>query len=504
LYGLLLDDALLEFSYPTSLAGYSYRMDVTTGGLDVTIGGYGYSKECYNYIKAILEGLTEKHFKPKQERFHVIKTHLEQDWSNSRFLPPHAYSAYVLSVILEQPHFPTDQLLGILSSIELSEVISWAFETFFTDVALEAMVIGNVSPTEALALGRLLKETLHYQTVSSPFSLQHRGIHVFDRRITKLNTELTLRTTMPNKDELNSAVYNYYQYGYGGSHDMLFVELFSMYIEKPAYHELRTTEQLGYIVWTMDDTRNGIQALSIRVQSGTRSADFLNKRIIQFVNEIITDVHAITSQQYCTFIQTLIATKTQKSLTLADEATRLWNHITEQKYDFELHDRQVLILREELVYKMTSFIHFVEQVMGKTLQLVNDKPVIYDLPDARTVSVLVDPLDTSHFSTAETISTDDNTNSNTHAHTADSNSKNSNHDKNDKNDKNDIPIDMGKISVTVAKKKNGVESIETLETRELKTLCDEFPLYPMRAVSHIPPLFDVPSTDRLANPAKTQ
>jgi hypothetical protein len=290
---------------------------------------------------------------------------------------------------------------------------------------------------------------------------------------------MTVQTTMPNQDEMNSAVYNYYQYGFGGSHDMLFIELLSMYIEKPAYHTLRTTEQLGYIVWTMDDTRNGIQALTIRVQSGTRSAEFLNKRIQHFIQQLLLDVHALTPEQYCTFIQTLVATKAQKSLTLADEATRLWNHITEQKYDFELHDRQVNILRAELVHKMTSFIHFIEQVFGKTLQIIGDKYQIVDLPDSRTLAILINPLDMSHFSTAAVIPNDDTTTTT-------------------KTVKSDVKIEMGTIPAKITKSSsNGVVVSEILEMRELKTLCDEFPLYPMRAISSIPPLFSVPSTDNL-------
>ena len=68
------------------------------------------------------------------------------------------------------------------------------------------------------------------------------------------------------QQEKNSAVFEYWQHGFGSDLETLYAELLALVTEKPIFNQLRTAEQLGYIVWSGADTRANVQGFKIHVE----------------------------------------------------------------------------------------------------------------------------------------------------------------------------------------------------------------------------------------------
>ena len=90
--------------------------------------------------------------------------------------------------------------------------------------------------------------------------------------------------TAPNPDELNSATEVYLQIGMDEGDDWLLLALLSQLLEQPFYGELRTKQQLGYIVRTLTRSRSGTFGLAMAVQSKKKDAREVGDRMLDFIS----------------------------------------------------------------------------------------------------------------------------------------------------------------------------------------------------------------------------
>ena len=62
------------------------------------------------------------------------------------------------------------------------------------------------------------------------------------------------------------------------------LRLFAHLINAPCFDQLRTKEQLGYIVWSFGDMTKGFRTFRIMIQSNNANPNKLNCRIESFLN----------------------------------------------------------------------------------------------------------------------------------------------------------------------------------------------------------------------------
>jgi insulysin len=84
----------------------------------------------------------------------------------------------------------------------------------------------------------------------------------------------------------NSAVFNYYQFGHLNIHEYLVLELLHNILFQKAFTQLRTNEQLGYIVSTGHRPYLGSDGFVVVVQSAVASPNYLDSRIEAFFTDI--------------------------------------------------------------------------------------------------------------------------------------------------------------------------------------------------------------------------
>jgi len=114
-------------------------------------------------------------------------------------------------------------------------------------------MMGNITHQEAIETATLVEEVIK---VPKPV---HFG-QLVERRCVRLESGKTYVHRMQgfNTAEANSAVANYYQVGLSDIRSAALMDLFSQIISAPAFSQLRTKEQLGYIVGSMPKHEHGI------------------------------------------------------------------------------------------------------------------------------------------------------------------------------------------------------------------------------------------------------
>lgn len=81
-----------------------------------------------------------------------------------------------------------------------------------------------------------------------------------------------------NEQEENSAIFNYYQMGTRSVTSDVQLQILAEVLASPLFEELRTKQQLGYIVGSKTSTGYGTHGLSVYVQSPGTPANELDDR----------------------------------------------------------------------------------------------------------------------------------------------------------------------------------------------------------------------------------
>ena len=98
--------------------------------------------------------------------------------------------------------------------------------------------------------------------------------------------------------------------------------------------QLRTQEQLGYIVQSGIRRLNGVTGMRFIVQS-ERSAEYVEARVLKFVQEsekLIEDMDEESFQNNVDALGTLLL---EKPKTTTAQARKYWNEIAQTTYMFE-------------------------------------------------------------------------------------------------------------------------------------------------------------------------
>jgi len=176
-------------------------------------------------------------------------------------------------------------------------------------------------------------------------------------------------TAVPNKDNVNSALTYYCQIG-----DVLdsrlraTSSLLAQIAHEPCFNQLRTKEQLGYIVSSVHWPMTGTMGLRILVQS-ERDPVYLESRVEAFLDTLKVTLEEMDESEFEKQKQSLIDKKREKIKNIGEEASRFWNAIDSGYCDFVRRETDAAILetvtRQEVLEVFNKFIHPSSPIRGK-------------------------------------------------------------------------------------------------------------------------------------------
>ncbi|KAK3061317.1 hypothetical protein LTS18_006535 [Coniosporium uncinatum] len=121
--------------------------------------------------------------------------------------------------------------------------------------------------------------------------------------------------------------------------------LFAQMCEEPAFNQLRTKEQLGYVVFSGATINNDWMGFRVLIQS-EKDCHYLEKRIDVWLEETIAKhMEEVTEAQFERFKISIINKRLERLKNLSQETARLWTHIMTECYDFEQneHDANAIL-----------------------------------------------------------------------------------------------------------------------------------------------------------------
>ena len=111
------------------------------------------------------------------------------------------------------------------------------------------------------------------------------------------------------------------------------LQLFEQIVKEPAFDQLRTKEQLGYIVFTSSMNGPGVMGFRVIVQS-ERDPVYVETRIEAFFDWVKDHLEKMSAEDFEEHKRSLIAKKEEKPKNLSEESKRFWSRISDRYYEF--------------------------------------------------------------------------------------------------------------------------------------------------------------------------
>ncbi|KAJ3338315.1 Insulinase (Peptidase M16), partial [Kappamyces sp. JEL0680] len=121
--------------------------------------------------------------------------------------------------------------------------------------------------------------------------------------------------------------------------------LLAQIAQEPAFNELRTKEQLGYIVFSGLKKQTEMLSFRIIIQS-IQDALYLEHRIEAFLQTLQDTIEHLTPEEFSKHKSTLSKSLKEDLKNLSQESSRMWSHITSQYYTFELNEQDAERIQE--------------------------------------------------------------------------------------------------------------------------------------------------------------
>ena len=321
LFTLLLQENLNEFSYPAHVAGLRYAIMNSVEGIEISISGYSENIELL--FRKVVDSMLN--FVVEENKLKIYKNQTLERRKNQKLQQAFHRAEYELYYLLSTPLWHNDEYVSVISSISKRELEIFV-KKLLSQMHIEMLANGNVSKKEVLQFGEFL-ESAFQQSENNLFE-------VVNQRTMMIPVKPSY-THQFKIEDLNSAVILYYQAGEKVIEQTVLLDMIQQFLEKRFYHQLRTIEQLGYVVWSGYRQMNNIEGFFFLIQSNVQDPVYLQKRIEAFLKKGESALQEITQKEFDEYREALIARRMEQPKNLQEQTQRYWHNISSRNYDFE-------------------------------------------------------------------------------------------------------------------------------------------------------------------------
>ena len=326
LFANILTELLAEYSYYADCGGLSYDVRNSFRGLVIIF--YGYHHKLGTLMAKTLEEMRKMGDMScpsspcSEELFTRVKEKLLRNLANTTFSQPYSHCMTGTLNCLEHPRWSYVEKYAALSSLTWLDFKSFS-SLLIKRMFAEVFVIGNITPFGARDLSMSVVTALGCKKLPECLVPVRRSVNLQEgkeyiyRQFARDN----------NPSEVNSAIENLYFVGpeCGRSSGDVAVEtvgdltpiehardisewselalestlaFVAHLINEPAFDQLRTKEQLGYIVHTSKATIGNRICLRVIVQSNSQDPIYLNGRVESFLRQFFDEILSALSETY--------------------------------------------------------------------------------------------------------------------------------------------------------------------------------------------------------------
>ena len=339
LYVECVQDCLTEYTYDAELAGMKYVLQHTMKGLEVYVSGYNHKLPLL--VTQIIRAIRNLPALPA-DVFERIKDKTTRAYKNFSQEQPYQHAAYDSGYMLENARWHNRDKLAAIADLSMEMVLQHGDDALFAQVYVEALLHGNIHQEQACGIVTGVVSDLKANVL---FSSQLPNL-----RIAQLDSKCAhvYQTAESNVDNNNSAIQMVFQLGPQSLRQSALLDVLAQMMQEPCFNQLRTIEQLGYIVFSGAFRSENIEHFRFVIQSDKMAPDALDSRIENFLTLFQLELNDMELEQVEKFKAAVKAKLLEKPKTPWEESMRHWRQITKNLYQF--HSQQE---RAEVVETLT-------------------------------------------------------------------------------------------------------------------------------------------------------
>ncbi|WP_372741939.1 insulinase family protein [Neptunomonas sp.] len=319
IYADMLSDELNQTLYDAAMAGLNARIYSHQRGISVRISGFN------DKIDLLSELIAKTLRSPElsQARFERVLQAYKEQLKNAEKDKPYnqlfrvSYEQLMQDPSLEELQQATDSYTP--------EQLSALIERLFKSTELRILSNGNLLAEEALTISETLIKALQPVKTAAVAPL------VDIRRLTPAEN---LRTTLQIEHN-DSAVVLYLQGQDQSLKSRASSALISEVLSAPFYTQLRTEQQLGYIVFATPMPLRKMPGIALVVQSPSASPAAIQQSMNDFLDRFKQQLTNIPDEQVSQFKSSLKARINAQDRQLQDRSNRLWQEIDQDETNFD-------------------------------------------------------------------------------------------------------------------------------------------------------------------------
>lgn len=328
LFILLLKDELNEIIYQASVAKLETSVSIVSDKLELKV--YGFSDKLSVLLSKILS--IAKSFTPTDDRFKVIRENMERTLNNTN-MKPLSHSAYLRLQVLCERFWDVDEKLSLLNNLSLADLKAFVPE-LLSQLYIEGLCHGNLLEDDTINISKIFRNNFSAQPLPVEMRPEEHVICL------PSGANLIRDVRVKNKLEPNSVAELYFQLepetGMESIRLKALADLFDEIVEEPVFDQLRTKEQLGYVVECSPRITYRVHGFCFCVQSSKFNPIYLQGRIENFINGLEKLLNGLDDESYENYKSGLIAKLLEKDPSLQYETNRYWGQIVDKRYMFDL------------------------------------------------------------------------------------------------------------------------------------------------------------------------
>lgn len=352
----VIEDNLNAEAYPAALAGLSYSFDVNPDGFGFSVGGFG------DKIPVLLDKIVGRLQAPRLEEAVVarVRAELIRNWRNTTKSEPYRRVWAKVPEILQATDYDPLQLAAALESVSLAELRAFAV-SLFDSSRLTLLAGGNLSEQRARQL---------VQPVAA-LADQNAQPGASHRQVARVEQAQTHEIDLDHND---TALIRYYQGRSATLEEQARFMVLRQLIKAPFFNDLRTEQQLGYVVAAVDVSLDRMPGIGLLVQSPVADSNAIENAIEDFLNTFAEQLAGMNDTDLASYRTAVITNLKEKPKNLGERIARDWYAIDLQHYEFDIREQLIEAVSTYTVEDARRDFSAVFLHGGQWLEVVGEKP----------------------------------------------------------------------------------------------------------------------------------
>lgn len=318
-----LNDSLNDELYSARLAGQHYNAYAHARGITLSFSGWRdrQAQLMHRVIGQLQNAAIESRSMTR------VLNNLQRGWRNAPRNALYSQANSMLAGTLTQPQWPSDALLSASEDIGLEDLEHFR-DDFLARLHLEAMAVGNIDASSAVDIAKSLIDSL------SP-SATADGIP----ELTPLQATASLGRLTPDSERDESLVLRYLQGPDRSVDSQATLSLLGKLMETPFYQQLRTEQQLGYVVNAGYQPLLDAPGIAMLVQSPDTPSATIDERMDGFVSAFGERLESLDDEALVPWQEAVRQSLLQRDTSLSGKINRLWYALAMDDSDFDRRER---------------------------------------------------------------------------------------------------------------------------------------------------------------------